>query len=291
MTNPTLWVSAIQEGCFYALIALAYYVVLVGTGFFNFAVGQYAMVGGLFTAWLVSSHGVELWFAAAIAGVSAMALAAATELVVVRPVQRRSGGNELPALVAVVAVLFTIQQLAGVLFGYITLPGPALWTIKPLTLGSASISGTVLLTWIVTLATFVIAMFWVRATRTGRLLRAVGDNRTAASLLGLPVGRIRVIAFVVCGLVAAVAGILYAPQAGIGNTSGLDFAIDGFLALIVGGTGTIWAPLVGGLILGILEEFIPFYFGGPWLAYVLLIVALLFFGLKPEGIFARRVRV
>jgi branched-chain amino acid transport system permease protein len=291
MTNLQLWVSAIQEGCFYGLIALAYYVVLVGTGFFNFAVGQYAMVGGLFTAWLVSNHGVELWLAVAIACVSAIVLAAATELVVVRPVQRRSGRDELPALVAVVAVLFTIQQLAGVVFGYVTLPGPALLNIQPVTVASASISGTVLLTWIVTFVIFAIAMIWIRVTRTGRVLRAVGDNRAAASLLGLPVGRIRVIAFIVCGLVAAIAGILFAPQAGIGNTNGLDFALQGFLALIVGGIGTIWAPLIGGLILGILGEFIPFYFGGPWLAYVLLIVALVFFGARPEGIFARRVRV
>ncbi|HTW98548.1 MAG TPA: branched-chain amino acid ABC transporter permease [Acidimicrobiales bacterium] len=291
MTDPTLWVSAVQEGCFYALIALAYYVVLIGTGFFNFAVGEYAMVGGLFTAWMVTNHSVALWITVPLSILVCVALAAATEFVVVRPVQRRSGLSELPALVAVVAVLFTIQQLGGVLFGYITLPGATLLDISPIKLGSASLNGTALLTYIVTGVLFVASAVWIRTSRTGRMLRAVGDNRSAAALLGLPVARVRVVAFALCGLVAAVAGILFAPQAGIGNTNGVDFALDGFLALVVGGTGSTWAPLAGGMILGGVEIFVPFYFGGPWLAYVLLIVALVFFGLRPEGIFARRVRV
>src|ERR1019366_4561222 len=136
MSDPQLWISAIQLGCFFGLLALSYYVVLAGTGFFNFAVGPYAMVGGLCTAWLVLNHGFELWFAVAIALVAAMALAAVTELAVVRPVQARSGRSELPALVAVTAVLFAIEQLAGVIFGYTTLPGQELLNIQPITFGT-----------------------------------------------------------------------------------------------------------------------------------------------------------
>lgn len=291
MTDPQLWISAVQQGCFYALIALAYYLVLIGTGFFNFAVGEYAMVGGLFTAWLVTNHNVALWLAVLVAVVSTIALATATELIVVRPVQRRAGRSELPALVAVVAVLFVIQQLAGVSFGYVTLPGAALLNITAIPIGSATLTGTALLTVIVAVVSFVAVAIWIRVTRTGALLRATGDNRGAAGVLGLPVGRIRIIAFALSGLIAAAAGILFAPKAGIGNTNGLQFALEGFLALVVGGTGSVWGPLVGGLLFGVLGQFVPFYLGGPWLSYALLIVALVFFALKPEGIFVHRVRV
>jgi branched-chain amino acid transport system permease protein len=291
MTDPQLWVSAIELGCFFGLLALSYFVVLAGTGFFNFAVGPYAMVGGLCTAWLVINHGFGLWFAVVIALVVTMALAATTELVVVRPVQRRSGRSDLPALVAVTAVLFAIEQLAGVVFGYTTLPGENLVNIQPVQLGSAIVVPSALVLAIVTVVVFVLVAAWVRFTRTGRLLRAVGDSREAATLLGLPVNRIRIVAFVLSGLLAGIAGLLFAPKAGVSSTSGLDWALSGFLALVVGGTATVWAPLVGGLILGALQIFIPFYFGGASLSYLLLILAVAFFALRPQGIFVRRVRV
>jgi branched-chain amino acid transport system permease protein len=291
MNDPQLWISAAELGCFFGLLALSYYVVLAGTGFFNFAVGPYAMVSGLATTWLVLYHGFELWVAVAVAMVATMVLAAVTELMVVRPVQRRSGRSELPALVAVTAVLFAIEQLAGVIFGYTTLPGQQLLNIQPITIGSSIILPADVLEGIVTVVIFGGMALWVRLSRTGRLLRAVGDSRDAASLLGLPVNRIRLVAFVLSGLLAGVAGLLFAPKAGVSSTSGLDWALSGFLALVVGGTATVWAPLVGGLILGALQVFIPFYFGGPSLSYLLLVLAIIFFAFRPQGIFARRVRV
>jgi branched-chain amino acid transport system permease protein len=291
MNDPQLWISAAELGCFFGLLALSYYVVLAGTGFFNFAVGPYAMVAGLCTTWLVINHGFSLWLAVAFAMVVTMALAAVTELLVVRPVQRRSGRSELPALVAVTAVLFAIEQLAGVIFGYTTLPGQQLLNIQPITVGSSIILPADVLEGIVTVVIFGGMALWVRLSRTGRLLRAVGDSRDAASLLGLPVNRIRLVAFVLSGLLAGVAGLLFAPKAGVSSTSGLDWALSGFLALVVGGTATVWAPLIGGLILGALQVFIPFYFGGPSLSYLLLLLAIVFFAFRPQGIFARRVRV
>jgi branched-chain amino acid transport system permease protein len=290
MTELQLWISAVQMGCFFGMLALAYYLVLVGAGFFNFAIGPYAMMAGLCTSWLVVQHGFTVWPAVAVSLAATMAVAAVTELVVVRPVQRRSRGGELPALVAVAAVLFAIQQLAGYLFGYTTLPGQPLLTIEPIEFGSTVMQPSTLLLLIVTVLVFALVALWVRFTRTGRLLRAVGDSKSAATLLGFPVNRIRLVAFLVSGLIAGVTGILFAPKAGVNSLSGLNWALSGFLALVVGGTGSVWAPLCGGLLLGAVQVFVPFYFGGQSSAYGLLVVALVFFALKPEGLFVRRVR-
>jgi branched-chain amino acid transport system permease protein len=290
MTELQLWISAVQMGCFFGMLALAYYLVLVGAGFFNFAIGPYAMVGGLCTSWLVIEWGFDVWSAAAIAVVAATALAIATELLVVRPVQKRSGGGELPALVAVAAVLFTIQQGAGAVFDYLTLPGQNLLTIDPIPVGTTAIQPGTMLTVLATAVAFGGIAAWIRYTRTGRLLRAVGDSASAATLLGLPVARVRLIAFVVSGVIAAVAGLLYSTKAGVNSLSGLSWAVSGFLALVIGGTGSITAPLFGGLLLGLVEVFVPYYFGGQSHVYGMLIVALVFFAVKPEGLFVRRVR-
>jgi branched-chain amino acid transport system permease protein len=290
MTELQLWISAVQMGCFFGMLALAYYLVLVGAGFFNFAIGPYAMVGGLCTSWLVIEWGFDVWSAAAIAVVAATALAIATELLVVRPVQKRSGGGELPALVAVAAVLFTIQQGAGAVFDYVTLPGQNLLTIDPIPVGTTAIQPGTMLTVLATAVAFGGIAAWIRYTRTGRLLRAVGDSASAATLLGLPVARVRLIAFVVSGVIAAVAGLLFSTKAGVNSLSGLSWAVSGFLALVIGGTGSITAPLFGGLLLGLVEVFVPYYFGGQSHVYGMLIVALVFFAVKPEGMFVRRVR-
>ena len=290
MGQPQLWLSALEMGCFFGLLALAYYLVLVGAGFFNFAIGPYAMMGGLCTSWLVIERDMGVWPAAAVAVAVTVALAAATELVVVRPVQKRSGKGELPALVAVAAVLFLIQQLAGYLFGYVTLPGQSLATFDPVTVGSTTVQPSSVLLFVMTVVVFAGTAAGIRLTRTGRLLRAVGDSTHAAALLGLPVNRIRLVAFLAAGLLAAVTGLLFAPKAGVSSLSGLSWTLSGFLAMVVGGTGSLWAPLLGGLVLGGLEVFVPYYFGGQSHVYGLLFVALVFFAFKPQGLFVRRVR-
>ncbi len=290
MTELQLWVSVAELGCFFGLIALGYYLVLAGAGFFNFAIGTLAMLCGLSTSWMVIEKDMSLWPAIAVAVAGTAALSAFMELAIVRPVQRRSGSADLPALVAVAGILFAIQQLAGYLFGRTTLPGQRLVSFDPIELGQAVIQPTSLLLVVVTLVSFVLVGIWVKTARSGRLLRAVGDSKQAAAILGLPVNKVRLTAFVLSGLVAAVAGLLFAPKAGVSSMSGLDWALSGFLALVVGGAGSVWAPLIGGLIIGALQIFVPYYFGGPALSYVLLAVAIVFFAFRPQGIFVNRVR-
>src|SRR4030095_15421887 len=99
---------------------------------------------------------------------SAVVRAAATELLVVRPVQRRSGGGELPALVAVAAVLFAIQQLAGYLFGHTTLPGQSLVTFDPVPVGDTFVQPSTVLLVAFTAVGFTAFALWIRLTRTGR---------------------------------------------------------------------------------------------------------------------------
>jgi branched-chain amino acid transport system permease protein len=182
MGQPQLWLSAIEMGCFFGLLALAYYLVLVGAGFFNFAIGPYAMMGGLCTSYLVVEKDMGVWAAAGVAILATMALAAATELVVVRPVQKRSGKGELPALVAVAAVLFAIQQLAGYLFGYVTLPGQNLVTFDPVTVGSTTLQPSSVLLFVMTVVVFTAAALATGRGRAGSSRRGgvPGDPLHAA---------------------------------------------------------------------------------------------------------------
>jgi branched-chain amino acid transport system permease protein len=122
------------------------------------------------------------------------------------------------------------------------------------------------------------------------MLRAVGDNAEAARALGLPVRRIRMSAVVATGLVCGAAGVFVAPQAALTYQSHLSCAIMGFLALVLGGTGNAWAPLAGGVLLAMIETVSARALGGAFHDYVLLVLVLVVFSVRPEGLFAIRVR-
>jgi branched-chain amino acid transport system permease protein len=286
-----LYVSIIEIGCFFALIALSYLVVLYGAGFFHFALGPYAMCAALGAAYWVAVEEWNLWLAVLLGIVIATLLSVVTELLVVRPIEKRARGEELPSLIAVVAVMFAVSQLAGTVFGRRPLPGqPWLDFEEPLELGEAVISGQAIITVLVTLAVFAGLAAWLRWSRYGQWLRAVGENQEAARTLGFPVARIRLVAFAVGGLIAGIAGPLFSAKAGVNFESGLSYSLFGFIALVIGGTGSVWAPLAGGIFLAALQIAASYLFGSPSLNYATLAVAVLFFAFRPEGFFARRVR-
>lgn len=291
MSNIQLWVSALEIGSFFALMGLGFLLIRLGTNFFNFALGAYAMVAALSTTWLVRDVGMSLWLAICISVIAAVLLSVVTELGLVRIVQVRSPHEELPALISVAALMFFISQLAGNVFGRAPAPGQQIIKVDPIRIGTAIITPTAALLLGVTALCFIAATLWMRYASMGRLLRAVGDNREAATTLGLPVGRIRLVAFILGGLVAGIAGILFASKSGVAFSSALDWTLLGFLSLVIGGTGRAWAPLVGGLLLGFVQVFTPYYLPhiSPMIGIFLL--ALVFFSFKPEGLFVRKVRV
>lgn len=290
MNDPQLWISAIEIGCFFGLIALSYLLILVGSGFFNFAIGPYAMLGGLSTSWLVVRQGLTVPVAMLLGILLVVVVSAITELAVVRQVQKKSGKGDLPALVAVAAVLFAVQQGAGLVFGQRPLPGQQIVPVSPIKIGPAVAYPSTLILIGATAVIFAATALWMRSSSMGRLLRAVGDNKEAAGILGLPVSRVRLIAFILGGLIAGVAGILFATKSGVAFTHGLSWTLTGFLALVIGGTGRILGPLLGGLILGAIQVFVPYHLSALGPQAAIFILGLAFFALKPEGIFTRKVR-
>lgn len=291
MPPLAVWIGAVEIGCFYSLTAVAYLVNLQGAGFFNFAIGPYAMLSAMGASYFVFTLGwaVPVGIAAGIA--TAVIVSVLTELLVVRPIDARAPGQELPALIAVVAVLFALEQAAGTIYGRLPLPGVPWVSGNPIQLGTVNIEPEAVVLVVMTLAIFAALAFWTRFGKYGQMLRAVGDSKHAAELLGLPVRRIRLVAFAVAGLVAAVAGSLWAYKAGIRFDSALDFATDGFITLVIAGSGSIWAPLVGGMLFAGLQQIATYYLGFAAIHYLTLILAVAFFTFRPGGLFVRRVRV
>lgn len=280
-------VTAMRVGIVYALLALAYFLFARTTDTINFAVGGYAMAAALVYATLTGG-GTPPLVALVAAVIVGAALGGITESFVVRPIASK-GRDEFVVVLAITAMLFVIQQLAGVVFGRRAIIGEPLWGGR-FELGGHTVSIQDLVTIAGGLAAAVVVGLWIARGRSGRMMRAIGDNEQAGLTLGIPVRRIRLVAAAVGGLLAGLAGALSAPQSGNSFHSGVSLSIVGFIALVIGGMGSAYAPLIGGILLSFLELGTSLIFGSTSRDYFLLGAVLLVFIARPEGLFSLKVR-
>src|SRR5699024_3766770 len=115
-------------------------------------------------------------------------------------------------------------------------------------------------------------------TLTGVSLRSIGLNRTAAAVSGVRVGWLVTIAFIISVLVSVVGGMLVAPIIGAGPDLGLEIAVKGFAAAVIGGMSSVYRGMVAGVALGLIEMLSSYYISSsyaPVIAYTVLFVALI----------------
>lgn len=288
---PTeLVVPTLETGCFFGLIAFALYLVKESSGVFNFAAGGVVVLGGMASSSVSVKHGMPLALGILVALGAGLAIGLIVELLVVSPIVKPGAVEDHHVVMALVATLFALQQAAGVTFGKTAVPGATWMSGTVLDVGKLVVSGQAFIELAVTVLVFLLAGLFLRRTRVGRQFRSIGDNTVAAIMLGMPVRRVRLLAFGISGSVAGLAGAMFANRAGTAFTSALEFTLFGFLAFVIGGAASVWGPLVGGLALAFLQAVAIYQFGPAALTYVTFFAAVVFFALRPEGIFVKRVR-
>jgi branched-chain amino acid transport system permease protein len=281
------------NGCSIALVALAFHLVIRATGgIADFAIGQYVIVGGLAAALASDALQLNTLIVFFIGCLSAAAVAALNEFAVIRPtiVLNRNPMAMAPVLVTV-SLLIVWEQIARLIFGDIPVRGPGFLSGVKFNLGEVVIPAHSMILVFVTLLVFVLIHLWLKWTVAGRMLRAIGDNRVAADLLGLPVNRSRAIAFMLAGASVGIAGALVSPLAGFRAIGGGYFTLNGFVALFIGGAASPAGAFLGALVLEAVKIAIGRYLGNGYQDYLVLSLALLVFAFRPQGILgAKRTR-
>jgi branched-chain amino acid transport system permease protein len=279
--------NGILIGLMYALIALGFVLVYKATDAINFAQGEFVMIAGFLVAAAVGLYGAPLWAAVATALGAMVAFGFGLERVVLRPLLGRP----------IVAVIMATIGLAAILRGV----GPLLWGAEtkalplpipdePVVLGPLFLPPIQLLGAAVSLV-FLGAFGWFfLRSRMGIAMRAVADSQTVAMGMGIDVERYFAIAWAMAGVVSALGGIIW------GNLLGVDvhLALVGFKVfpvVILGGLDSIPGAILGGLIVGVVENVAagyvdPLVGGGTkdFAPYVLMILALM---VRPYGIFGK----
>ncbi len=262
-----LLVSGVAQGAMYGLIALGYSMVYGVLGFINFAHGEVFTAGSMVGFFFADAMAGGMWednFPLAIAVVFVVAMFTSTLVAVVvervayRPLR---GAPRLIPLITSIGISFFLQYAFLGLFGAAVKnypPLPEALTKRIEFLGLISIEGTKLL--VIVLALISMAGLWlfVERTKTGRAMRAVAEDKEIAALMGIDVDRIIVTTFAVGGVMAGIAGVMWAMLfRGVSFITGFLPGIKAFTAAVLGGIGNIVGAMIGGLTLGIFESVGP----------------------------------
>jgi branched-chain amino acid transport system permease protein len=280
-----LLISGLANGCVYGLVALGFVLIYKATEAVNFSQGDFMMLGAFVTLGFVNPEymGLPFWVALPLVFLVMGLFGYLLDLIVLRAV---FGQSQVAVIILTIAIGFVIRFSVGLIWGHEpqSLHSPlALGDVRlgSLVLGLADVA--------VIITTFVMTvLLWqfFQRTKIGLAMQAASQNQMAAYYMGIPVKRVQGMVWALGGIVAAVAGILYASKGSIDPTAGF-IGIKAFAAAVIGGFGSLPGALAGGLIVGIIEPFAARYLppGYSQIApYALLIAVLLF---RPHGLFAQ----
>jgi branched-chain amino acid transport system permease protein len=274
----TVW-TGLSVGAVYALVALGYNIVYLASGALNFANAALIMLGTFVSYWALTTQHLPFAVAVLLAAVVVTAVAVIQERIGIRPVSSTEG-----LLVTTVGAATILSGVAQVIWGSTPLPVPFIGPRDPLTLlgGRLFVDELSLIVAAVVLS----AGAWLlqRRTMLGLALLAASEDREASTLRGVDSRRIRLLAFAVSGVLAGAAACLIGPQTLAYPDLGSQLALTGFVALALGGFGSVIGGLIGGLTIGLVDAVVASQLGGAYPNIFLLAVLLVVLLARPGGL-------
>jgi branched-chain amino acid transport system permease protein len=277
-------VDALSTGAIYALSALGIGLIFGILRLVNFAHAEFITVG-IYILLLTAAQWFPLAALACVAGVIVLALA--SERLAFRPVRRADPST---LLITSFALSYLLQNVLILVFGARPLGVNILpYLSQPLMLGDVRVPIIHIVTITVTAVLLALIALFLRGTRAGIQMRAAAVDFQMARLLGIRANRVIAIAFALSGLLAAVVSVLYVAQTGIaGPTVGLQLALIGFIATVIGGMGSLVGAVAGGMAVGmvtvLLQALLPPDLRPFREAFVYLVVIAVLV-LRPQGLF------
>ncbi len=285
METLQLFVSGLANGCVYGLIALGFVLIYKATEAVNFAQGDFMMIGAFITLGLTNAGymGLPFWLAAPLAIAIMGVLGYLLDYLILRHL---FGQSQTAVVILTIAIGFVLRFIAGAIWGHEpqTLESPLAvgdFRLGGVVLGFADVAVIV----VTFLLTFFLYQFFHR-TKLGLAMQAASQNQMAAYYMGIPVRRVQGLIWGLAGMVAGVAGILFASQGAIDPNVGL-IGIKAFAAAVIGGFGSLPGALAGGIIVGVIEPFASRYLPAGYsqiAPYALLLFVLIF---RPNGLFSQ----
>jgi len=278
-------VAGLATGGIYASVALALVMIYQATHHINFAQGEMAMFS-TFLAWALMQAGLPYWGAFALTVVISFVLAAVIEFVVIRPMHK---APELSVVVVFIGLLVIFHSLAGWLFGYTIKQFPSPFPSNAW-YGSELMSAHQVGAILVALVMVALLFSFFSFTPIGLALRAAAQNAPSSRLVGINVGRMLMLGWGLAGAIGSVAGMMVAPVVFLDPNMMTGVLIYAFAGALIGGIDNPVGAVLGGFIVGVLENLIGTYVVGTELklsvALVLIVGVLI---VRPSGLLGRKI--
>jgi len=294
-----LTTTGLTQGAIYALVALGYTLVYGVLRLINFAHSEVFIAGAFAALWTWNGFGLDqnsqvsglgsimfyLLVAVIAAAIASAGTATVIERVAYRPLRKRNA-PPLAFLITAIGASIAISEAFGVYTRRLPQGAPNLVDTEPLfKIGGVPIDAVQLLTLGAALVMMIALDLFINRSRLGRGIRAVAQDANTAALMGVNKDRIIMLVFIAGGTMAGVAGLLYDVKIGTLTYSvGFLLGLKAFTAAVLGGIGNLRGALLGGLLLGVVENYASGLFGSQWkdfAAFVVLVVLLMF---RPTGL-------
>ena len=282
-----LAINGSAAGCIYGMVALGFVLIYKATEMVNFAQGELMMLGAFFAYTFVAILGMNYWVGFALAIAATAAFGYVLDAVVLR---RVIGQPQFAVVMLTLGLAFIFRAGAGGVWGYDAVGFTTPFTNKIANLGGGVVLGqdnvSIIIGTVILCA--VLYVFFSR-TRLGIAMQASSQNQLAAYYMGIPVRTVFSLIWAISAGVAAVAAVLLVPVSQIDVNMGL-IGIKAFAAAVLGGFGSIPGALVGGIIIGIVEQLAGYYLPAGSMELTSNIVLLGVLILRPQGLFGQVIR-
>ncbi|MDQ8020375.1 MAG: branched-chain amino acid ABC transporter permease [Moraxellaceae bacterium] len=281
-----LCISGVSLGMIYAVIAFGYQLTYVTSKTLNFGQGEALALGAL--VGLSLSSWIGYWAMLPMVLLFGLAQGALVERLGVRPALKTR--SEFGWIMATIAIGIIGKNMAETIWGKDDLKFPSPLPETPIIFGDGlRVMPMEILVLVGALAMMLLIELLSRRTLVGKAVVATADDREAASLMGINTGSMITLSYGLSSAVAALAGVLVAPLTLTGASMGVSLALKAFAVAIIGGLNSGMGVIVGGLLLGIAEQFTAFYLSTGYKDVPGLLMLLAVLAIRPTGLFGKTV--
>jgi branched-chain amino acid transport system permease protein len=274
--------SGLATGGIYASLALALVMIYQATHLVNFAQGEIAMFA-TYLAWTLIQAGVPYWGAFFITVVSAFIGGVVIERVIVQPVEN---SPVLALVIVFIGLLVIFNSVAGWIYTYTIKPFPSPFPEQPM-FGNTYLSSHDLGSACVTLVVLLLVFGFFRFTPLGLAMRAAAQNPVSSKLVGVRVGWMLALGWGLASAIGAVAGMMVAPIVFLEPNMMGGILLYAFAGALLGGIDNPGGAVLGGFIVGVLENVVGMYLGSEIKLTVALVVIIAVLVVRPSGLFGK----
>jgi branched-chain amino acid transport system permease protein len=271
--------SGLTAGSLYANSALGFVLIYKATKIVNFAQGELVMIGAYFALFYTLLQ-LPFYLVFLFSITSAFMVGMIIDKVICEPLLR---AKHFTVIIATFALSYLMRSLIRMIWGnqYYTLPSPfppTTYKYGELVIGSQNL-------WITVISVGIMSIFYLffRFTKTGKSMFATAQNQEAASLMGVNIRRVFMLIWGLSGALAAASGILLAPISAVSPYMGL-IGIKAFVVAVLGGFNSLPGAVIGGFLLGIIENISIIYISSGYKDVVVFVIFIAVLAIKPTGL-------